>query len=119
MKIHKVTCVADPGIPLDPEITRNSMEGGIAWGLTCAFKSEISFANGRTKQRHWADYPVLTMQEMPPVEVHLIDSGTLPLGGVGEVPPVTVIPAVTNAIFAATGERFRSVPLKHHGFSLA
>lgn len=118
VKIHKITCVADPGIPLDPEITRNSMEGGIAWGLTCAFKSEIEFANGRTKQRHWADYPVLTMQEMPPVEVHLIDSGTLPLGGVGEVPPVTVIPAVTNAIFAATGERYRSLPLKRHGFSL-
>lgn len=119
VKIHKVTCVVDPGIPLDPEITRNSMEGGIAWGLTCAFKSEISFANGRTKQRHWADYPVLTMPEMPPVEIHLIDSGTLPLGGVGEVPPVTVIPAIANAIFAATGERYRSLPLKRHGFSLA
>ena len=119
VKVHKVTCVADPGIPLDPGITRNSMEGGIAWGLTCAFKSEINFANGRTKQRHWADYPVLTMQEMPQVEVHLIDSGTLPLGGVGEVPPVTVIPAVANAIFAATGERCRSLPLKRHGYSLA
>jgi isoquinoline 1-oxidoreductase beta subunit len=119
VKIHKVTCVADPGIPLDPEITRNSMEGGTAWGLTCAFKSEVNFANGQTKQRHWADYPVLTMQEMPPVEVHLIDSGTLPLGGVGEVPPVTVVPAVTNAIFAATGERFRSLPLKRHGLQLA
>src|SRR5215468_4548330 len=119
MKEHRVTCVADPGIPLDPEITRNSMEGGIAWGLTCAFKSEINFANGRTHQRHWADYPVLTMQEMPAVEVHLIDSGTLPLGGTGEVGPVTVIPAIANAIFAATGERCRSLPLKRHGFSLA
>jgi len=119
VKVHRVTCVADPGIPLDPEITRNSMEGGIAWGLTCAFKSEINFANGRTRQRHWADYPVLTMQEMPAVEVHLIDSGTLPLGGTGEVGPVTVIPAITNAIFAATGERCRSLPLKRHGFSMA
>jgi len=119
VKVHRVTCVADPGIPLDPEITSNSMEGGIAWGLTCAFKSEINFANGRTRQRHWADYPVLTMQEMPAVEVHLIDSGTLPLGGTGEVGPVTVIPAIANAIFAATGERCRSLPLKRHGFSLA
>ena len=118
VEIHKVTCVADPGIPLDPEITRNSMEGGIAWGLTCAFKSEISFENGRTRQRHWAEYPILTMQEMPTVEVHLIDSGTLPLGGVGEVPPVTVVPAVANAIFSATGERCRSLPLKRHGFSI-
>src|SRR5215813_13039152 len=83
VKVHRVTCVADPGIPLDPEITRNSMEG------------------------------------MPAVEVHLIDSGTLPLGGTGEVGPVTVIPAITNAIFAATGERCRSLPLKRHGFSMA
>ncbi|HVH88504.1 MAG TPA: molybdopterin cofactor-binding domain-containing protein, partial [Terriglobales bacterium] len=118
VKIRKITCVADPGIPLDPEITRNSMEGGIAWGLTCAFKSEVSFTNGRTKQRHWADYPVLTIQEMPPVEVHLIDSGTLPLGGTGEVGPVTVIPAIANAIFAATGERCRSLPLRRHGYTL-
>jgi isoquinoline 1-oxidoreductase beta subunit len=117
--IHRVICVADPGIVLDPEITRNSMEGGIAWGLTCAFKSEVHFLNGRTRERHWADYPVVTMREMPPLEVHLIDSGTLPLGGVGEVPPVTVIPAVANAIFAATGERCRSMPLKRHGYSLA
>lgn len=119
VRIHKVTCVADPGIPLDPEITRSSMEGGIAWGITCAFKSNVEFANGRTKQRHWADYPVVTIQEMPIVEVHLIDSGTIPLGGTGEVGPVTVIPAIANAIFAATGERYRSLPLKRHGFSLA
>ena len=119
VKIHKVTCVADPGIPLDPEITRNSMEGGVAWGMTCAFKSEITFANGRTTQRHWADYPVTMMPEMPQIEVQLIDSGALPLGGVGEVPPVTVIPAIANAIFAATQERCRSLPLKRYGYSLA
>jgi isoquinoline 1-oxidoreductase subunit beta len=118
VKVHKVTCVADPGIPLDPEITRSSMEGGIAWGLTCAFKSEITFTNGRTQQRHWAEYPVVSIGEMPLVEVHLIDSGTFPLGGTGEVGPVTVIPAVANAIFAATGQRLRSLPLKRHGFSL-
>ena len=119
VKVHKVTCVADPGIPLDPEITRSAMEGGIAWGLTCAFKSEVHFANGRTKQRHWADYPVLTMREMPPVDVHLIESGVVPLGGTGEVGPVTMIPAIANAIFAATGERCRSMPLKRYGYSLA
>jgi isoquinoline 1-oxidoreductase beta subunit len=51
--------------------------------------------------------------------VYLIDSGTLPLGGTGEVGPVTMIPAITNAIFAATGERCRSLPLKRHSFSLA
>jgi isoquinoline 1-oxidoreductase beta subunit len=59
------------------------------------------------------------MPEMPPVEVHLINSGARPLGGTGEVGPVTLLPAVANAIFAATEMRFRSLPLSKHGFSLA
>jgi isoquinoline 1-oxidoreductase beta subunit len=119
VKIHKITCVADCGTALDPEITTNSLEGGMAWGLTCAFKSEITFENGRVLQSNWHDYPVLRMNEMPPVDVHLINSGARPLGGTGEVGPVTVVPALTNAIFAATGERLRSLPLSRHGYSLA
>jgi len=118
VKIHKVVCVADPGVVLDPDITTNSLEGGIAWGLTCAFKSEITFNRGRTMQSNWHDYPVLRMPEMPPVEVYLINSGARPLGGTGEVGPVTVLPAVANAIFSATNTRFRSMPLSRHGFSL-
>jgi len=119
VKIHKIICVADPGIPLDPGITTNSLEGGIAWGLSCAFKSEITFDRGRAVQGNWHDYSVLRMPEMPPVEIHLINSGARPLGGTGEVGPVTVLPAITNAIFSATETRFRSLPLSRHGFSLA
>ncbi len=59
------------------------------------------------------------MFEMPPVEVYFIESGARPLGGVGEVGPVTVIPALTNAIFAATGVRYRSLPLSRYGITLA
>jgi len=59
------------------------------------------------------------MNEMPPVEVHIINSGARPLGGTGEVGPVTVIPALVNAIFAATGERIRSLPLSRHGYTIA
>jgi isoquinoline 1-oxidoreductase beta subunit len=119
VKIHKVVCVADPGTALNPDITINSLEGGIAWGLSCAFKSEITFDRGRAVQSNWHDYSILRMPEMPPVEVHLINSGARPLGGTGEVGPVTLLPAVTNAIFAATETRFRSLPLSKHGFSLA
>jgi isoquinoline 1-oxidoreductase beta subunit len=119
VKIHKITCVADPGTPLDPDITTNSLEGGIAWGLSCAFKSEITFDRGRTVQSNWHDYSILRMPEMPPVEIHLINSGARPLGGTGEVGPVTVLPAIANAIFAATEKRFRSLPLSRHGFSIA
>jgi len=118
VKIHKVVCAADPGTALDPDIATNSLEGGIAWGLSCAFKSEITFDRGRTVERNFYDYQILRMFEMPDVEVHLINSGARPLGGTGEVGPVTLIPAVANAIFAATETRFRSLPLSKHGFSL-
>jgi isoquinoline 1-oxidoreductase beta subunit len=117
--IHRVVAAIDPGIVLDPDITTNAIEGGTAWGLSCAFKSEITFAQGRAVQSNWHDYGVLRMPEMPPVEVHLIDSGAAQLGGTGEIGPVTIVPAVTNALFAATGKRVRSLPLSRHGLRLA
>jgi len=117
--IHKVTCAFDCGIALDPDICRSSMEAGIAWGLTCAFKSEITFAKGGVEQSNFHDYPLLTMAEMPPVEIHYRNSDTRLLGGTGEVGPVTLVPALTNAIFAATGTRYRSLPLSRFGLRLA
>ncbi|HWO24165.1 MAG TPA: molybdopterin cofactor-binding domain-containing protein [Kofleriaceae bacterium] len=117
--IHRVVAAIDPGIVLDPGITVSAIEGGTAWGLSCALTSEITFARGRTVQSNFHDFSVLRMHQMPPVEVHLINSGVLPLGGTGEIGPVTIIPALTNAIFAATGKRLRSLPLSRHGLSLA
>jgi isoquinoline 1-oxidoreductase beta subunit len=119
IKLHRVVCAVDPGTVLDPGIAANSIEGGVAWGLSCAFLSEITFAGGRTVESNWHDFQVLRMSEMPPVEVHFVESGARPLGGVGEVGPVTVIPALTNAIFRATGQRYRSLPLSRHGLSIA
>ena len=119
VKIHRVVAAIDPGFVLDPEITVSAIEGGTAWGLSCAMTSEITFARGRPEQTNFHDYAVLRMPQMPPVEVHLINSGVLPLGGTGEIGPVTVIPALTNAIFAATGKRLRSLPLSRHGLTLA
>jgi isoquinoline 1-oxidoreductase subunit beta len=118
IKIHRVICVADPGTVLDPGISANSIEGGVAWGLSCAFLSEITFAGGRAVESNWHDFHVLRLPEMPPVEVHFIDSRARPLGGIGEVGPVTVIPALTNAIFRATGQRYRSLPLTRHGLRI-
>jgi isoquinoline 1-oxidoreductase subunit beta len=112
-------CVVDPGTILDPGIAANSIEGGVAWGLSCAFLSEITFANGQAVQSNWHDYQVLRMPAMPPVEVYFVNSGARPLGGVGEVGPVTVLPALTNAIFSATGQRYRSLPLSRHGLGIA
>lgn len=119
IRVHKVVCVVDPGTVLDPVISANSIEGGVAWGLSCAFKSEITFGQGRTVESNFHDYQVLRLPEMPRVDVHFVNSGARPLGGVGEVGPVTVIPALTNAIFAATGQRYRSLPLSRHGVTIA
>ena len=117
--IHKVTCAFDCGRALDPDICKSSMEGGVAWGLTVAFKSEITFSKGGVDQSNYHDYQLLNMSEMPPVEVQYLNSDTRLLGGTGEVGPVTVLPAVANALFAATGKRYRSLPLSRHGLRLA
>jgi isoquinoline 1-oxidoreductase subunit beta len=119
VKIYRITCVIDCGVALDPEITKNSIEGGTVWGLGVAFKSNISFKNGRTVESNFHNYQIAQMDESPPIEVHIVNSSPKELGGTGEVGPVTLVPAVTNAIFAATGKRYRSLPLSRHGLSVA
>jgi isoquinoline 1-oxidoreductase beta subunit len=119
VKIHRITCVIDCGVALDPEICRNSIEGGTVWGLGAAFKSNISFKDGRTVESNFHDFRIPQMYETPPIEVHIVNSGIKGMGGTGEVGPVTLIPTVTNAIFAATGNRYRSLPLSRHGLRLA
>jgi isoquinoline 1-oxidoreductase beta subunit len=116
--VHRVVSAVDCGTVLNPNIAANNIEGGVAWGLSAAFKSEITFAGGKTVQSNFHDYQVLRLSEMPRVEVYFVDSGARPLGGTGEIGPVAVVPAVANALFAATGQRYRSLPLSRHGFQL-
>jgi isoquinoline 1-oxidoreductase beta subunit len=118
VKIHRIVCVIDCGFALDPEITKNSIEGGSVWGLGVAFKSNITFKGGRTVETNFHDYQIAHMYETPPIEVHIVNSSPKVLGGTGEVGPVTLVPAVANAIFAATGKRYRSLPLSRHGLKL-
>jgi isoquinoline 1-oxidoreductase beta subunit len=119
VKIHRVTCVIDCGVALDPEICKNSIEGGTVWGLGVAFKSAISFRDGRTAGTNFHDFQIAQLHETPPMEVHIVNSNTKGMGGTGEVGPVTLIPAVTNALFAATGRRYRTLPLSRHGLKIA
>src|SRR5262245_55613849 len=119
VNIHRITCVIDCGVALDPEICRNSIEGGTVWGLGAAFKSNISFKDGRTVETNFHDFQIPRIYEAPPIEVHIVNSSTKEMGGTGEVGPVTLIPAVANALFAATGKRYRTLPLSRHGLSLA
>src|SRR4030095_16752176 len=117
--IHRIVSAIDCGIALDPEVCKNSIEGGTVWGLGAAFKSNITFKNGRTVESNFNDYQIAQMFETPPIEVHIVNSSTKGMGGTGEVGPVTLVPAVTNALFAATGKRYRTLPLSRHGLSLA
>lgn len=119
IRVHRVVSALDCGTVLNPNIAANNIEGGVVWGLSAALKSEITFDRGKVVQSNFHDFQILRLNEMPHVEVYFVDSGARPLGGTGEVGPVTVIPAVANALFAATGKRFRSLPLSRHGFTLS
>ena len=110
VKVHRVVCAIDCGLVVNPESLVAQMESAIAFGLGAALQSEISFKDGRVQQSNFHDYQVLRLDQMPRVEVHIVPS-TQKMGGAGEpgVPPIA--PAVTNAIFAATGKRIRTLPI--------
>jgi len=117
--VKRVIVAIDPGYVVHLDAVKAQMEGGVIWGLSSAMHEEITIENGRVVQSNFADYPVLHLAETPPkVECIVMPSGGF-WGGVGEPPIGGVIPALGNAIFAATGKRARSLPLKHHGFSYA
>jgi isoquinoline 1-oxidoreductase beta subunit len=111
IRVHRVVCAVDCGFAVNPDTLAAQIEGGIAFGLTAALKSKITLDHGRVEQTGFRDYPLLTIAEMPLVEVHVVASGEDPTGA-GEcgVPPIA--PAVANAVFAATGRRLRSLPLR-------
>jgi isoquinoline 1-oxidoreductase beta subunit len=111
LKVHRVVCAVDCGPVVNPDTIRAQMDSGVTFGLTATLYGEISFENGRVKQRNFHDYPMLRINEMPVVETHIVPS-TDKMGGVGEpgVPPVA--PAVANAIFALTGKRIRRLPIR-------
>ena len=111
VRVHRVVCAIDCGRIVNPDIVKAQMEGGIIFGLTAALKTEITIENGRVQQKNFHDYQMLRMFESPEIEVHIVPSELSPTG-VGEpsVPPVA--PALTNAIFAATGKRVRRLPIR-------
>ncbi|MDO9282223.1 MAG: xanthine dehydrogenase family protein molybdopterin-binding subunit [Methylotenera sp.] len=110
VKVHRVVCAIDCGLSVNPDSLAAQMESAISFGLGAAMHSEITFKDGMVEQSNFHDYKVMRINDMPKVEVHIVLS-TEKMGGAGEpgLPPVA--PAVTNAIFAATGKRIRSLPI--------
>ena len=118
IKVHRIWAVIDCGLVVNPDTIEAQMQGGIINALSATLAEEITIQDGRCMQSNFHDYPVMRMAGAPRVDVHIIESGG-PIGGVGEAMVPTLAPAICNAIFAASGRRIRSLPLKTHGLTLA
>ncbi len=110
-RVHRVVAVADLGTVVNPLHAKVQIEGGIVFGLSAALHQQIEFKEGRVQQSNFHDYPMLRQNEMPRIEVHLVDSKAVP-GGAGEpgVPPIA--PAIANALLALTGNATTTLPFK-------
>jgi isoquinoline 1-oxidoreductase beta subunit len=102
---------------VNPGIVEAQMQGAVVYALSAALHGEITFQDGRVLQSNFSDYPALRMNQVPAVEVAFVSSGdkyTKEWGGVGEPGTPPLAPALCNAVFAATGQRIRSLPLSKH-----
>ncbi len=110
LKVHKITCVVDCGLVINPQLAENQIEGSIIWGLSALFYNNVTIKKGVVEQSNFDDYKVLRVDKSPQMEVIFLESEEAP-SGIGEpgVPPVA--PAVLNAIYKATGKRIRKLPI--------
>jgi isoquinoline 1-oxidoreductase beta subunit len=118
VSIRRLVLGIDPGYAVNPDNIQAQMQGSAVFMLTAMFWGEITIRDGRVEQTNFDSYRMMRLREMPKVEVVLAPSGGF-WGGVGEPGQASIAPAVCNAIFAATGKRIRSLPLKNHGLTLA
>ncbi len=113
LKVHRITSAADCGRAVNPDGFRAQIEGGIVFGLSAALSGKITIRGGSVEQQNFSDYPVVRLADCPAIEVYIQESDS-PLGGAGEPGTPPVAPALTNAIFAATGVRIRELPIDRH-----
>jgi isoquinoline 1-oxidoreductase beta subunit len=118
VKIHRIVAATDPGYAVNPQQIAAQVEGSFVYGLSAMMYGECTVKDGRIEQENFDTYPVMHIDEMPEVEAIVMPSGGF-WGGVGEPTIAVAAPAVLNAIFAATGKRIRTFPLKHHDLKSA
>jgi len=111
VKVHRVVCAVDCGYTVNPATIVHQVRGGIVFGLTAALKGAITIDRGRVMQGNFNDYEMLRIDEMPVIDVHIVPS-TERVGGMGELSVPGLAPAITNAIFKATGKRIRQLPIR-------
>jgi isoquinoline 1-oxidoreductase beta subunit len=112
IRVRRVTCAIDCGPAINPAIVRAQMESGIIYGLSAALHGEITLKNGAVEQSNFPTYDAVRLADAPAMAVHIVDGGGDRIGGVGEPGTPPIAPAVANAVFAATGQRLRTLPLK-------
>lgn len=113
VRVHKVVCAVDCGIVINPKNVEAQIASAIAFGLTATLKSSITIKKGCAEQTNFDSFPVLKIDEMPEVEVHIVPSEAAPTG-IGEVGVPPIAPAIANAIYALTGKRIRQLPIMNH-----
>jgi isoquinoline 1-oxidoreductase subunit beta len=110
VRVRRVVCAVDCGTVVNPDTVRAQIQSAVMFGVTAALFGVITLKDGRVQQSNFHDYRILRMNEAPAVEVHIVQSSEPP-GGMGEAGTSCVVPAVTNAVFAATGTRVRKPPI--------
>jgi isoquinoline 1-oxidoreductase beta subunit len=111
IRVHRVVCAVDCGVPVNPNLIAQQMESGIVFGLSAALHGDLAIEDGRVQASNFHDHPVLRLVECPAIETHVVPSAEPP-GGVGEPGQPPIAPAVANAVFALTGQRLRRMPLR-------
>jgi isoquinoline 1-oxidoreductase beta subunit len=118
IRVHRVVSALDPGYVVNPLSIEMQTQGAIVYALTAALYGEITIKDGATVQGNFDEHEMLRMADAPKVETVVVPSGDF-WGGVGEPPVPPLAPALCNAVFAATGKRIRTLPLKNHDLSSA
>jgi isoquinoline 1-oxidoreductase beta subunit len=108
VRVRRVVCAVDCGTTINPDTIEAQIQGAVIFGVTAALHGEITLKDGRVEQTNFDSYQMLRMNEAPAIEVHIVRSSEPP-GGMGEAGTSAIVPAVTNAIFAATGKRLRKL----------
>jgi isoquinoline 1-oxidoreductase subunit beta len=110
VRVRRVVCAVDCGTVINPDTVRAQIQSAIIFGITAALHGEITLKDGRVQQTNFDTYQMLRMNETPTIEVHIVQNFEPP-GGMGECGTSAIVPAVANAIFAATGKRLRKMPV--------
>jgi isoquinoline 1-oxidoreductase beta subunit len=110
VRVNRVVCAVDCGVVVNPNTVEAQIQGGVIFAITAALYSEITIERGRVQQNNFTDYRILRINETPTIDVHIVKSGEAP-GGIGEPGTAAAMPALANAIYAATGKRLRQLPV--------